>query len=86
MESIITPAGINTLTWMAARGFRGLRQLGVSADVLLASPSVRMDFHDSPANHHADMAKKYPKNYKAARPDQKATGRDEHRDERGGKY
>jgi len=26
---------------------------GVSVDVLLASPSVRMDFHDSPANHHA---------------------------------
>src|SRR5580693_5676053 len=26
---------------------------GVSVDVLLASPSVRMDFHDSPANHYA---------------------------------
>jgi hypothetical protein len=45
-----------------------------------------MDFHDSPANHHTDMAKKYPKDYKAARPDQKADRRDEHRDERGGKY
>ena len=59
--------------------------LGVSADVLLASPSVKMDFHDSPANHHADMAKKYPKNYKAAHSDQKAAGRDDHRDEHGGK-
>ena len=26
---------------------------GVSVNVLLASPSVKMDFHDSPAQHHA---------------------------------
>jgi len=37
---------------------------GVSVDVLLASPSVNMDFHDSPANHHAEMVQKYPKNWK----------------------
>ncbi|HLX94508.1 MAG TPA: hypothetical protein VKU37_02065 [Verrucomicrobiae bacterium] len=37
---------------------------GVSVDVLLASPSVRMDFHDSPANHHAEMIRKYPKNWR----------------------
>jgi hypothetical protein len=36
---------------------------GVSVDVLLASPSVRMDFHDSPANHHAAVVKQYPKNW-----------------------
>jgi hypothetical protein len=36
---------------------------GVSIDVLLASPSVRMDFHDSPARHHAEMIKRYPKNW-----------------------
>jgi hypothetical protein len=36
---------------------------GVSIDVLLASPSVRMDFHDSPANHHAEMARQYPRNW-----------------------
>jgi hypothetical protein len=36
---------------------------GVSVDVLLASPSVRMDFHDSPANHHAAMVQKYPRNW-----------------------
>jgi hypothetical protein len=51
--------------------------LGVSADVLLASPSVQMDFHDSPANHHADMARKYPKNYKAARSERKADNHEE---------
>jgi hypothetical protein len=37
---------------------------GVSVNVLLASPSVRMDFHDSPANHHAAVARQYPKNWK----------------------
>jgi hypothetical protein len=37
---------------------------GVSVGVLLASPSVRMDFHDSPANHHAEMLRKYPKNWR----------------------
>jgi hypothetical protein len=36
---------------------------GVSADVLQASPSVKMDFHDSPGKHHAEMVQKYPKNW-----------------------
>jgi hypothetical protein len=35
----------------------------VSVDVLYASPSVRLDFHDSPANHHASVVKTYPKNW-----------------------
>jgi hypothetical protein len=38
---------------------------GVSVDVLLASPSVRMDFHDSPEKHHAEMVQKYPRNWKS---------------------
>lgn len=45
---------------------------GVSVDVLLASPSINMEFHDSPERHHAEMMKKYPHNWKAAhqgRPD-----------------
>jgi hypothetical protein len=54
---------------------------GVSVDVLLASPSVKMDFHDSPANHHAAVARQYPKNWKPARSNQKAP----QHDERGGK-
>jgi hypothetical protein len=37
---------------------------GVAVDVLRNSPSVRMDFHDSPANHHAAIAQQYPKNWK----------------------
>jgi len=37
---------------------------GVSAEVLLASPSVNMDWHDSPERHHAEMLQRYPKNWK----------------------
>jgi hypothetical protein len=35
----------------------------VSANVLFASPSVRLDFHDSPASHHATVVRQYPKNW-----------------------
>jgi len=35
----------------------------VSANVLRASPSVRLDFHDSPASHHAAVARQYPKHW-----------------------
>ena len=52
---------------------------GVSVNVLQASPSVRMDFHDSPANHHAAVVQKYPKNRApaAANPGQDRKG-DQH--------
>jgi hypothetical protein len=36
----------------------------VSVDVLFASPSVRLDFHDSPSIHHATVVKQYPKHWK----------------------
>lgn len=36
---------------------------GVSVGVLLASPSVHMDFHDSPSRHHAETVQKYPRNW-----------------------
>jgi hypothetical protein len=36
---------------------------GVSVDVLFASPSVRMDFHDAPARHHEAMIRQYPRNW-----------------------
>ena len=35
----------------------------VRVNVLLASPSVRLDFHDSPSVHHATVARQYPKNW-----------------------
>jgi hypothetical protein len=36
---------------------------GVTVSVLRASPSVKMDFHDSPEYHHAAVVQKYPKNW-----------------------
>ena len=56
---------------------------GVSVNVLLASPSVKMNFHDSPAQHHATVAKQYPKNWKPAGANQGQNRKDEQRDERG---
>ncbi len=46
---------------------------GVSVNELQASPAVRMNFHDDPANHHAATIKQYPKNWKpsGANPSQK---------------
>jgi hypothetical protein len=35
----------------------------VSVDVLFASPSVRLDFHDAPEVHHATVVQTYPKNW-----------------------
>jgi len=35
----------------------------VSVDVLFASPSVRLDFHDAPEIHHATVVQTYPKNW-----------------------
>lgn len=49
----------NGNVWVARSAPRG-----VSVNVVLASPSVRMNFHDSPANHHAAVTKQYPKNWK----------------------
>ena len=36
---------------------------GISVDVLLASPSVRMDFRDSPERHHGEVVREYPRNW-----------------------
>ena len=41
---------------------------GVSVNVLFASPSVRMNFHDAPANHHAEIVRQYPRNWAPAGP------------------
>ncbi|MDB6125536.1 MAG: hypothetical protein JWQ71_4529 [Pedosphaera sp.] len=35
----------------------------VSVDVLFASPSVRLDFHDAPSAHHATVLRQYPKHW-----------------------
>lgn len=35
----------------------------VSVDVLFASPSVRLDFHDAPSLHHSRVVKQYPRHW-----------------------
>jgi hypothetical protein len=58
---------------------------GVSVDVLLASPSMRMIFHDSPANHHAEIVRQYPKNWKppGSNQGQKEKQKDDSHDDHG---
>lgn len=36
---------------------------GITLSVLLAAPSVRVDFRDSPEHHHAMVLQNYPKNW-----------------------
>lgn len=36
---------------------------GVSVNLLLAAPSVRMDFRDAPERHHNTVVRTYPKNW-----------------------
>jgi hypothetical protein len=52
----------------------------VEINVLLGSPSVRMDFHDSPAVHHEAVVRSYPKNWK--QPAANHGGKDDHRDDK----
>src|ERR1051325_8938041 len=35
----------------------------VSVDVLFASPSVRLGFHDSPSRHHDQVVRQYPRHW-----------------------
>jgi hypothetical protein len=35
----------------------------VTPEAMMAAPSVRMDFHDSPELHHDSVTKSYPKNW-----------------------
>lgn len=37
---------------------------GVSLNILLAAPSVRVDFRDSPERHHDSVVRSYPRNWK----------------------
>jgi len=39
----------------------------VSPEVLIATPSVRGDFHDAPEYHHQEVVRHYPRNWR--RPD-----------------
>ena len=56
---------------------------GVSINVLQTSPSVRMDFHDSPAQHHAAIVRQYPKNWAPPGSNQGQNRKDDKRNGRG---
>jgi len=58
---------------------------GVSVGMLQASTSVRMDFHDSPAYHHAAVVKQYPKNWRPAGSNQGQNRKDDGHDDNHGK-
>jgi hypothetical protein len=53
---------------------------GVRLDVLLASPSVRMDFRDSPEQHHNTVIRSYPRNWQ--RPEMNPKAKDDHRNDK----
>jgi hypothetical protein len=59
---------------------------GISVDLLLATPSVRLDFHDSPEQHHSNVVRSYPKTWKqpAKNHDKKDDRRDDKNDDRRG--
>lgn len=50
---------------------------GVSIDLFFAAPSVRVDFRDSPEQHHATVVRSYPKNWRRS-----DSNRDDRRDDR----
>jgi len=51
----------------------------VETNVLVSTPSVHLDFHDSPERHHSEVIKTYPRNW---RQDDRNRGHDDHRDDR----
>jgi hypothetical protein len=57
---------------------------GVTLDVLLATPSVRVDFRDSPERHHDSVVRRYPRNWNRQndRDDRRRDDKDERRDGR----
>jgi hypothetical protein len=60
---------------------------GVELNVLLAAPSVRVDFHDAPEQHHSTVVQTYPRNWKRpdqqpAKDDRRDGGKDDKKDEK----
>jgi hypothetical protein len=56
----------------------------VSTRVLFASPSVRLDFHDAPANHHDQIVKQYPKRWTSPSPNR--SDQEERRTDHAGRH
>ena len=53
---------------------------------LPSAPSVRLEFHDAPQHHHAEIVRTYPKHGKSPKQDDRHDNRrdrdDDHRDDR----
>lgn len=59
---------------------RQLAPRGIAPDVLLASPSVRLEFQDPPEQHHANVVRTYPKSW--VPPGHRRDDKDDRRDDR----
>jgi hypothetical protein len=44
-------------------GWNATPPAAVTPDVFLQAPSVKMNFHDAPDKHHADIVRQYPKDW-----------------------
>jgi hypothetical protein len=55
---------------------------GVTAEVALASPSVKMGWHDAPWFHHKDTLKAYPRDWHADHMDHRERDRERDKDRR----
>jgi hypothetical protein len=78
MEFITTATAANTPPLRGGAWVSQAAPSGVAVDVLRASPSVKMDFHDAPANLHAAVARQYPTNWKPSAPEQKGGASGKH--------
>jgi hypothetical protein len=56
---------------------------GVSLNILLNTPSVRMDFRDPPEKHHGQVVRSYPRNWQ--RPDHPRDDKDDKNDRKDGR-
>jgi hypothetical protein len=57
---------------------------GVAVNVLLAAPAVRVNFRDSPEQHHADVVRSYPRNWTppGKKPDNKGDHKADKKDDK----
>ena len=53
---------------------------GVSVEAIRIAPSVRVDFHDTPERHHAEVVKAYPHDWRDTNHDGRIDERDRPRD------
>lgn len=60
-------------SWVARPAPRDL-----SVEVIIASPSVPLEFHDRPSAHHSQVSRTYPKNWKPEKSGRSDDRREDH--------